>query len=303
MFIRPTEALAGSKTGLLLWFHTIIPTLLPFMIISDLIIKLDMVSYITYFITPVFRKIFPVSPAGSYVIIAGFLCGYPMGAKVTADLVENRKITIAEGQYLLSFCNNVSPVFLMNYVVYDSMKNPGLLIPVLVIIYGSSMFWGLLYGKIKKNVISFSNITGGLSYIEKKETPEFQLDFKILDASIINSFQTIVKLGGYIILFAIISRMILYVFTDNILIKSILVGATEITNGIYVISKNPIPEKIKFILILCFTSFGGLSSVAQTESLIKTSGLSIKKYFFAKICNGLICVIAGIITLFLISNF
>lgn len=295
MFIRPTEALAGSKTGLLLWFHTIIPTLLPFMIISDLIINLDMVSYLTYFITPIFHKIFPVSAAGSYAILVGYLCGYPMGAKVTADLVEHKKISKSEGQYLLSFCNNVSPVFLINYIVYDSMNKPELLLPVLFTIYGSSLFYGFLYGKIQKNKIQLNNHITKSKNRQKKETPEFQMDFKILDASIMNSFQTIVKLGGYIILFAIVSRLILYILFDFTLLKSILVGATEITNGIYIISKNPISDRINLILILFFTSFGGFSSIAQTESLIKNSGLSIKSYFFAKLCTASISAIAGAI--------
>ena len=49
---------------------------------------------------------------GSYALLLGLICGYPMGAKLTADLFREGKITKSEAQYLLTFCNNPGPVFI-----------------------------------------------------------------------------------------------------------------------------------------------------------------------------------------------
>lgn len=285
MFFRPSLAFEASKTGLLLWFHTIIPSLLPFMILSNLIIHLDIMEYITFFLAPFFSKLFLITPKSVYAIITGFLCGYPMGAKVTSDLVQTKKISLKEGQYILSFCNNVSPIFVINFIINESLGKKELLVPALIILYSSPILCGLLFRKKRED---WNKGT-------KKEISELKIDFKILDISIMDGFATIVKLGGYIIMFAIISSILLNVFAPYTYVKSALVGITEITNGIHVISKASISEPVKFILLLAITSFGGLSSIAQTESMIKGAGLSIKRYILAKLITVMITLTEGLV--------
>lgn len=57
-----------------------------------------------------------LSGEGAYAFVLGLLCGYPMGAKLTADLYHAGKISRQESEYLLTFCNNPSPAFLVTYV-------------------------------------------------------------------------------------------------------------------------------------------------------------------------------------------
>ena len=46
LLLAPVQAAAASSEGLLLWFHTLLPMLLPFFILSRLLIALDGVSRI-----------------------------------------------------------------------------------------------------------------------------------------------------------------------------------------------------------------------------------------------------------------
>lgn len=66
---------------------------------------------------------------GTFAVLTGFLCGYPMGAKTTSDLLNVNKISRSEASYLLSFCNNTSPAFILSYVVAQNMKERNLCIP------------------------------------------------------------------------------------------------------------------------------------------------------------------------------
>ena len=43
----PSLALKGARSGLLLWFHTVLPTLLPFMLCSSAIVAFGAVPAIT----------------------------------------------------------------------------------------------------------------------------------------------------------------------------------------------------------------------------------------------------------------
>ena len=117
----PIHASEASAAGLLLWFNTLVPVLLPFFILSSLLIALDGVSYLTRFLYPVLHKIFGCSRNGCFCLAAGFLCGFPTGAKITGDLTRAGRISAEEGNYLLGFCNNVSPAFLTGFCMTKSL--------------------------------------------------------------------------------------------------------------------------------------------------------------------------------------
>ena len=97
----PQEAFQSSASGVTLWFFHVLPSLLPFMIISDFFIHTGLVSVLLRKIKTVFRFLFGLSMYGSYALLLGLICGYPMGAKLTADLFREGKITKSEAQYLL----------------------------------------------------------------------------------------------------------------------------------------------------------------------------------------------------------
>ena len=87
MLVSPDIVFTGAADGLLLWFNTIFPTLFPFMFITAILLKSGGLNIIANVLGKPLGKIFSVSAAGAFSVIAGFLCGYPMGAKVTADLI------------------------------------------------------------------------------------------------------------------------------------------------------------------------------------------------------------------------
>ena len=118
MLFSPKAVFDGAENGLLLWFQIVFPTLFPFMLVSGLMLSGGGLAVISRISGRLFSALFATSPNGSFAVIAGFLCGYPMGAKISADLVRSGKISYDEGAYLLSFCNNTSPIFIMNFIVW-----------------------------------------------------------------------------------------------------------------------------------------------------------------------------------------
>ena len=106
----------GCTLGLTLWYTSVLPSLLPFFILSGLLIRTGAFRFLNRIFSPVLTRIFPVSSDGSYAILMGYLCGFPMGAKVIAELVAHQHISREEGSYLMVFCNNVSPAFFVNYI-------------------------------------------------------------------------------------------------------------------------------------------------------------------------------------------
>lgn len=271
MLLFPSETFRGASNGLLLWFQTILPTLLPFIILSNLLIYTNATYYISRVLRPLLQPIFRVSDESCYAILVGFLCGYPMGAKVISDLVKNECITKCEGQYLLSFCNNTSPMFLVSYVVMQNLKTPSLLLATLLILFLTPVFCSVIFRMFYRE---------NSGYNPSYNTRKLRFDFMLFDNAIMNGFETITKVGGYIMIFSILFTL------GNRLSFNWFLPVLEISNGIPWIANKGLPLCIAFPLILALTSFGGLCAVMQTYSMIQESGLRIFPYIIQKLITA-----------------
>lgn len=292
MIFFPVNALTASERGLSLWFNNIIPSLLPFIIISNLIIKFDMIQYITCFLYPVLGKLFRISQNGCYALLIGLLCGFPMGGKICADLVIHNKITKEEGEYLLSFCNNPSPMYLISFVLITSLNAEQYLIPILLCIYIPIIFSGILY-RLTIYRKPFRIVNDNLIYDNVDS-----IVFEKLDEAIMNGFITILKLGGYVILFSIIAEMVTFLPIKSNFLHYLLINLMEITNGTELTAQSDLPYKIKILMLIPANCFGGLSCLAQTQSVIKQAKLSIFHYVCSKAFIGFVTVIFLLIYLY-----
>lgn len=276
MLISPKAVFNGASEGLLLWFQIILPTLLPFIIITNLLLYTDSIHYISKAFGRILCYIFKVSENGSFAVIVGFLCGYPMGAKVTADLMTSGYITEDEGKYLLSFCNNTSPVFILNFIVWKTLSREELLLPSLFILLGTPMMLSFIFRRF------YLGGGNGFHDLKKNGQSRKKWNFRIMDTCIMDSFETIVKVGGYIILFSVILSLAQSCPWQPVLFRALL-PSLEVTTGIALIGRSDIPFALQYSAIMGLTSFGGLCAVAQTQCMIQKTSLSIISYTIEKL--------------------
>lgn len=280
MLLFPQPVFKGASSGLLLWFNVILPTLLPFMIVSNLLIGTRAIDAISKVFGPVMCRLFGVTRYGSFAIIAGFLCGYPMGGKVTADLVRKQYITWQEGQYLLSFTNNTSPMFIISYVVWQNLKDTSRTMPALLILILSPILCSFLFRIYYRPG----------ARIHSSEYPPLPkaAAASLMDSCIMNGFETITKVGGYIMLFSILIALLQKLPLDHFLFSLLLLPSLEMTNGIPLLCVSPLSADACFVLSLALTSFGGWCSVAQTRSMVQGTRLPITPYLIEKLITTLV---------------
>ena len=280
MLLFPQPVFKGASSGLLLWFNVILPPLLPFMIVSNLLIGTRAIDAISKVFGPVMCRLFGVTRYGSFAIIAGFLCGYPMGGKVTADLVRKQYITWQEGQYLLSFTNNTSPMFIISYVVWQNLKDTSRTMPALLILILSPILCSFLFRIYYRPG----------ARIHSSEYPPLPkaAAASLMDSCIMNGFETITKVGGYIMLFSILIALLQKLPLDHFLFSLLLLPSLEMTNGIPLLCVSPLSADACFVLSLALTSFGGWCSVAQTRSMVQGARLPITPYIIEKLITTLV---------------
>ena len=145
MLLYPEKVLADSLAGLNLWFHTVLPSLLPFMILSNVLIGANAVSVLMRPFSGFFRHGLGLSPEGGYAWLLGLFCGFPMGARLTGTMYREKKISREEADYLLTFANQSSPMFLSTYVILHGLRDTSLTVPVFAVFYGSAFLTGLVF--------------------------------------------------------------------------------------------------------------------------------------------------------------
>ncbi|MEG0720402.1 MAG: transporter [Lachnospiraceae bacterium] len=295
MLFFPQKVFAGASDGLLLWFQIVLPTLLPFMILSNLLIHTDAITYIARFLGPLITTLFGTSKHGSFAVIVGFLCGYPMGAKVTADLLKEGRIHFSESRYLLSFCNNTSPIFILSYMLWQNLDRKDLLAPTLIILYGAPILTSFFFRRIY-------HIHGHSSqfFEQSRATPSSsRTGFALLDSCIMDGFSTITKVGGYIILFSILITLLKGLPFHSFFWNKIVLPSLEITNGIPFLCQHTHSFSLRYILVLSLTSFGGWCSIAQTKCMLNDTGISIIPYIAEKLLTTLVTSFFAIFYLFI----
>jgi len=173
-------------------------------------------------------------------------------------------------------------MFIISFIVMQQFKNESLLLGTLVILYLSPVLCSFVFRKFYKcqtRMTSFSVSDNA-----------FHFNFQIFDTCIMNGFETITKVGGYIMLFSV-----LFSICKTLPYTEYVLPFLEITNGIHWISNNIQPLYITFPLILTLTSFGGLCAIAQTNSMIQESKLSILPYIIQKLITALVTSLLSII--------
>lgn len=284
LLIHPDLSIRFASDGLILWYQTVVPTLLPCMLISSLIVQTNAALGLIRLIHPLLSKILGTSPMGTYCFIIGLLCGYPMGAKTCADLIRSQKLSPEEGRYLMAFVHFPSPMFVTGYISATHLILPSIL-PVLLAIYLPVLPLSFLARwRFSAQRSSHHSVQ---TYQKTNLTPS------LLDNIIVSNSSIMIKIGIYMMLFTILSKFIMtYPLPSRLChlpseaLTGSLCGLLEMTSGIQLISQTGLPLMIKGSFICFFASFGGMSVAMQVQSVLSGSGISLNNYFPWQFLHG-----------------
>ena len=280
---------------MLIWSGQILPTLLPFSILSAVLLQSNLLgSNLKH------QNLFAIGT----VLLCGFTFGFPIGSKLASDFYKKQMLNKQQAHILAICANNFSSMYVCGFVLPTLFPNKNFKIPTYLLLY----FFPLIIGSIllifcnKTNVLNADILSVSQeeppSYTSHKNTASrFQLDMPIIDAGIISSFETLIKLCGYIVMFSLLSTIFQALFPKPHLLTQLLIGNMEITNGIALFCDSAINIDTTYLCTIQMLSLGGLSGFAQTASILHSSGLSIKRYVFGKCMLSLATTLLAVLLL------
>lgn len=303
LIIFSNTNLSSAKNGLILWANSIVPTLFPFFVATELLSHTNFTYYLGKLLNKFMEPLFNVRGEGSFALIMGIISGYPMGAKIAANFRLNNICSKEECERLLSFTNNSGPLFIIGTVGITMFGNSTIGILLLISHLLASITVGIIFRFWKFNIKCDSN-TQNFYHTTSNDSITLSNLGGIIGTSITNSINTILLIGGFVVLFSVIisilqnsqllnalANLLKPVFNSLHIPEKFSVGfisgLLELTNGLNIICS--IPEKRLFynILLASFLlGFGGLSVLLQVWSVIAKTDLSIKPYILGKLLHA-----------------
>lgn len=288
----PEVTKTGAQEGLALWYHSVVPILFPFLILSNLML---LHNSFFWFLQPFFllNRCFPsLNPWYFHALILGFFCGYPMGAKAISDLLAAKKISLAEGKRLLPLVNQPSPMFLAGYLGIHILEGQFSFMKIIGLLYGPPLLLFLLFflSSLRKTNTSISSFSGGSSFDAKNTfSPQKKNSMpQSMEHTILSSFSVIVTIGVYMMLFTVLSHLLLTLFSHSLPL-TLTSCFLEFSTGLHQLKQlSFLAAPWKTSLLLALTSFGGLCTAAQTASILKDTGITIQSYLLQKAALALL---------------
>ena len=320
----PKEAFDSAITGLNLWWNVVFPSLLPFFILSEILMGLGIVHFIGVLLEPLMRPLFNVPGIGAFALSMGLASGYPMDAVITSRFRKNKLCSAVEAERLLSFTNTADPLFMFGAVAVGMFGMPQLGPTIALAHYLSSFLVGFLFRyhgtNQDKSVTDAAKPNGNIlirafhALYQARQEDKRSLG-QLLGDSVKSSMNTILLIGGFIIVFSVILQIVSSIgataflntgfvfilqtlgFNTN-LAPALVTGMFELDIGAMAASQADAALVERVAIAGAVIAWSGLSVHGQVASIVIESGIRMTPYMVGRLLHA---VLAAGITMLLMN--
>ena len=314
MLLYPQAAYQGACNGLNTWITHLLPALLPFFIVANLLIALGFVQFLGVLLEPIMRPVFRLPGEAGFALALGFTSGFPMGAVLTASLKEQNLCTENEAARLAAFTNNSSPLFLLIAVPISMLHAPQLGILLLFAHYAANLTIGVLlrFTAVKTNSRPFhekQNIVHRAitTLIQHHRTTPLYIG-TLLGQAIQKGLSSIINIGGFVLFFSVLLSLLqasgLFIILQSFfqpilqifqmsphLSDALSAGLFEMTLGAQYTAQCETDLLSKLMIISFILGWSGLSIQAQVCSILSAQQIPTTLYCLCRPLQGLLAAL------------
>ncbi|MEK4516399.1 nucleoside recognition domain-containing protein [Paenibacillus sp. FSL H8-0122] len=312
--IAPEASFKASLTGLTLWWTLVFPALLPFLILSEMLSASGFVHGIGVLLEPLMKRCFRLPGAGGWTLVLGLTAGFPAGAGGVLQLHKQGDITDKEAGRLAAIVHYASPVTLLIVVGTAFLHSPAAGYALLAIHWLSGVAAGILSAcfngshKITSPIPQESDpsLTGGRSHAKKPSLPrrihqaaaearsrDGRGFGKVLGESVSSAVQSLMIVGGYMIMFAVVVSIVTRLFPQlpALVTASMLeihLGARSMTSAAAGLEGFLIGGLLGPALLSAGLAWSGICAQLQALTVLKAANVRFLPFTAVRLLHGLL---------------
>lgn len=265
LILDSKTATEGALSGIDICLRTVIPSLFPFFVLSNILTK----SLYGFPLKPLtfLSRILGIPTEASILLVSTFLGGYPVGAQCVGSYYENGILIKKDAQRLLAYCSNSGPAFIFGLVSF--------------LFEEKWMVWAIWMIQILSTLLVASWFSCEINLKNDLPINNFNISYAVS-----SSMRSMGQVCAWVILFRIVisflKKWVLWIMPACLQIM--IIGLLELTNGCIELCALE-NVRIRFVICAALLSFGGLCIVMQTDSV--TADLSLGKYLQGKLLQAI----------------
>lgn len=277
MVISPKLYIDATLSGISAWAFNVLPSVLPFIFFTKVLSNLGVIEKFSNCFARPLSKVFHTPAISGYVFLMSIISGYPVGAKMTADLYQSGKISRSDAFRMNSFCSTSGPMFIIGAVGTMMLANPK---------FGYIIFIGHVLGAFLNGFIYRNCKATELPHSDSKTQSKSDLSSMIVDSAL-----SIISVGTIIaVFFVIITSLnpLLSLFPEQV--SGVFSGLIEITRGCLDLSSS-FAGKWSIVAISGIISFGGISTLLQSLTMLESIKIPVWLVVLQKLTHALLAMV------------
>ena len=279
LFIKNSELTSAYvRSGLESCFLTIIPSLFPLMVVSEILNECGALSALGKIFGKWAERLFGISKKSLAAVLSGLILGFPIGTRALIGLYDKGQISEDELHSALGFCGIPSFGFIVNVVGISlfAEKRFGLML------YGAAIFsaflTGCIFAKRKKPLLEA--IISAPRAAQKSSA-------EIITGAISSATGATVTLCAYVVFFTCLIGCLSDSIGFSPTVGAITGAFLELSTG--ATASADASGRVGIALVGFTVGWSGLSVHFQTMALAGARIKSYARYFAQKLFQGILC--------------
>ena len=267
LLVNPTRYAQSVTDGLMMYVVSVLPSMLPFFFLSGLLTGTGVAGKLSRL--RITGPLFHAPDEGLYVMLMSFLSGYPVGAKLTAELYEQGVIDREGVRRTISFTSATGPMFVVGAVGAQILHDYRAGLCILAAHYLSTILNGLLYRGRKRKYGHCNSVANPVKMDKLLWETAYNTAISLLVSCVyIVVFNMIADVLSDIGVVGVASDVLTRLGVTAPVSAALLFGFSEMTRGCVLLSHTGLPVAVTAPLCCLLVTFGGVSVLVQSTAYL-----------------------------------
>lgn len=297
----PGEAFKASGEGLAIWWRIVFPALLPFIVLSQMLIASGFAHGLGVLLEPFTRRALGLPGSFGWVLPLGMTAGFPAAAEAAVTLHKQGKITAREAERLAATAHFCSPMLLVVVIGAGFLSRPEVGLLLLAVHWMAGIAAGvtlqLVFPDRSKSAVSppvkpaarprESILRLAMRRMEEARREDGRSFGKLLGDAVASGVQTLMIIGGYMLIFAVVIHVILLAFPNQTMAVAVK-SALEVHLGSYALSglAPSLPPALSASLLGAVLGWSGLCAYLQVRAILGPAGIGERSFLLSRLLHA-----------------